>query len=486
MSNRKGWTVEPAHPRAGWSVAPASSIGPEAEGIEATPDDRLKPTDALVAPALGAVQGASLNFGDEAMGAADTVLEAGKQGRQALGLESKPPVDADPALNPNTPAIRKSFAPTQPAQSKPVVPEVIEERAQPSLADTYRKARDSYRADNEAAEKAHPNLYGAGEFVGGMSVPIPGPTVTGFLPKVAVGAAKGLGYGVLSGAGKSEADLTRPSQDSVSHFANDVETSGELGAAGGAVGGALEYGVGKLAAKFGNKANAAETALKADDLEEIRNSNLGAMRQKKGEIYRLLERANLDAANPNLEEADRETAKAFLSSPYGRELAKTAARNLMTDAPEQLGGLRAAEEKFAGSSAEAAKKSEDYLAKSTLRADVLPRLAHYGKPIASAAAGGLLSGPVGAGAGALAGAAVGKPSRAIANLRGTPRFQIQTNRTLESALGTLGEGASKAAPVTAVELGEREGTSLPLEDAEGNPLPDLKIPDNILKRRFSR
>ncbi len=195
---------------AGYSPVPAAKpvvTDPE-EAPEADPLDVLKPERPLGAALAGASQGLTLGFGDEMMGAADAAGEAGK----------------------------RLFGSDEPATK--------------SLADTYRSARDSFRARNKTSEEAQPLTYGASEFLGGAALPLPGGAAAkgaGLGAKMARGALQAGAFGLASGAGKSEAD-------DVGGVTSDALKSAVTAAPFGAGGAAVAEGVSKLAPYFRGKA----------------------------------------------------------------------------------------------------------------------------------------------------------------------------------------------------------------------------------------
>jgi len=104
----------------------------------------------------------------------------------------------------------------------------------------YRANRDAMREDFRTAEKAHPVAFGAGELVGSVAAPIPGPGKAKGLAKIGGYGLQGLGVGLASGAGNSEADLTK---GELGHAALDTGKSGLVGAGTGLL---LGYGASKL------------------------------------------------------------------------------------------------------------------------------------------------------------------------------------------------------------------------------------------------
>lgn len=160
------------------------------EEFNKLPESPEEPS-ALEALARGGVQGATLGFGDEIMGAIGGSYDAYTSDKK--------------------------------------------------FADAYKERRDETRRNNEAAKKAHGNLYTGGEVGGGLAT---------FLIPGAAGLKGAALLGAASGLGNSESDTV----------------TGDLGnaALGGALGlgtaGALK-GAGKLGGLVGNKlSNAAEAA----------------------------------------------------------------------------------------------------------------------------------------------------------------------------------------------------------------------------------
>lgn len=159
-----------------------------------TPDERAELGRAMSAPSamtaagLGAAQGLTLNFGDEIGGA----IQAG------LGS---------------------------------VLPESMggyRSEDKRSLVDRYRDERDSFRQENDAAQKAHGTAYGIGQVAGGLA--------TAALPVSGGAIATGVKLGAAAGLGGSEADLTR---GDVVGAAKDTAKGAAIGLAGGAAGAAL-------------------------------------------------------------------------------------------------------------------------------------------------------------------------------------------------------------------------------------------------------
>ncbi len=163
-----------------------------------------EPPGMAEAAGRGAVQGASLGFGDEIAALVDYGVSKVPLVRDAAGAIDKATGGSGAGLPIDDPT------------------------------KTYQERRDSYRGANRAAEDAHPVAYGAGEIGGGLATSVvPGATAVRGAGAVRAGvtAAK---IGAASAAGNSTADLT---QGEIGQFATDVGTgtvvNGVVGAAAG-------------------------------------------------------------------------------------------------------------------------------------------------------------------------------------------------------------------------------------------------------------
>lgn len=186
---------------------------------------RSLPAEAAPAPDVsraesayrGAVQGASLNFGDEVSAA----IGAGAYG-VAKGVRA-------------------------------VLPGGVPEDS-PGVVEVYRSIRDQLRAENAEAQQANPGTYLASEIVGGVASPVP------------FGKGRALVQGAKIGgafaAGGSEADLT---QGEVGEFAQDVATGAATGAVVAKGAEAVLRGGSRLLGSFTQRAEG--RALLARDVE---------------------------------------------------------------------------------------------------------------------------------------------------------------------------------------------------------------------------
>lgn len=176
----------------------------------------------------GVVQGGTMGFSDELAGVAAALSDKLGRSREAdqVVRDAKAKGTYDPS-----------------AASPQEKADLQEEQEGPSFADDYRRNRDDFRGDLDAAKKSHPVLYGAGELAGTLAVPVPGgPAVKG-LARVKQFAKTGAVLGAVGGLGHSRGD--------VGEMLADV---GIGGVSGGVVGGALGVGNNIASALLGKMA----------------------------------------------------------------------------------------------------------------------------------------------------------------------------------------------------------------------------------------
>lgn len=185
----------------------SGAVASIAEGI-------ANPTTAGGAAAQKWAQGASFGLSDELQGAMGAADEASTMMRQAVGLEDRPEVLADPVTGEAPP----------------------EKSALERVLAAYRKNRDAHRGELDTASKAQPAVSAGAELTGAiMSPSLPGMGVSkgargiGLVRDMAkTGAVAGAAYGL----GKSDADLT---QGEVMDAGKDALGGAALGAGTGAV-----------------------------------------------------------------------------------------------------------------------------------------------------------------------------------------------------------------------------------------------------------
>lgn len=210
-------------PKSFVAEAPQSGVGYRPSSFAAEPPAQQtaasQPT-AAEAFGLGARQGATLGFGDEALG----LVQA-----------------QEPDWSHPTPAILSRLA--QLSVGRPMGEEIggagrEAERRGLDFAARYREARDAERAQLQAAQEAHPYAYGGGQLAGGL---LTAPVMPG-------GPAKTLGQVLKQGAAMGAVGALGASEaQDVPGLAEDVA----LGAATGAGVGALGRGIGAAAKKLG-------------------------------------------------------------------------------------------------------------------------------------------------------------------------------------------------------------------------------------------
>lgn len=124
------------------------------------------------------------------------------------------------------------------------------------FAERYRRERDASRAAYEAAQRANPKSYLAGELGGGLATALlpggaaaQGAKAATLGAKVGRGLATGLGLGALSGAGASQADLTQGEVlETLKNMGTNAAIGGTLGA-GAPAAGAAAGAIGRAAKK---------------------------------------------------------------------------------------------------------------------------------------------------------------------------------------------------------------------------------------------
>jgi hypothetical protein len=110
----------------------------------------------------------------------------------------------------------------------------------------YVEERDRFRAENDAAQKAHPVAYGGGELIAAL----PSTIATGGSGGIAKTALLSGAQGAVSAAGQSKADLT---EGEYGDFAADVSIGGGLGMGLGALGEKISSGIKGAKDYFKNK-----------------------------------------------------------------------------------------------------------------------------------------------------------------------------------------------------------------------------------------
>lgn len=192
------------------AASPAAPAASPYAGLKYTEDVQAAPApppSTATAVGRGALQGASLGWGDEIAAAADTLIS------KIPGVRS-----AAEYLAPAAGGRGGSLSYTDPNV-------------------TYQQRRDAYRATNAAAKEAHPYAYGGGEVAGGIATAFaPGMTLAKGAGALKVGA-QGAALGGAAAAGESEAKDVRG-------VLKDTAEGAAIGGVGGAV---LHKAAGKAA-----------------------------------------------------------------------------------------------------------------------------------------------------------------------------------------------------------------------------------------------
>lgn len=348
----------------------------------------------------GAMQGASLGFGDELWGAARAL---GDSLPESMGGDNRKGGFLD------------------------------------LLKDRYKTNRDEVRTNNKRAEDAHGGLYLTGNLAGGLATaPLLGGAGAGTTLLRAAGA--GAALGAAQGLGSSESNTV----------AGDIGNTA-LGGALGAGAGALGYGGGKLLGllgrKSGNKVQAIQEAADAlgdKDAGAFTGSKMSAAGRTAQEAYKgplelrkagkiaLLEPDVRAGAERLLSEYDAKAAAGILE----KEAAKEAAAQEFKDA-------------MATQADRAKKFAADKLSGAEFKRQLGARAMRYGVPAVGGLAYQALTGDSsptgllkGAGLGALAGAGSRPMMHSMLRLARQPVVQ----QRLWQALGGLGRLGRAATP----------------------------------------
>lgn len=322
----------------------------------------------------------------------------------------------------------------------------------------YRRNRDEVRSNNRAAEDAHGNYYLAGNVLGGLALPIPGGAarsgaMAGVKALRALGASRraalmggrllsttgiGAGLGSAAGLGASEADTF------IGNL-GDAARGGAFGAAGGLVAGGLGEGVRALNSRAGRgvaSAKADAVAKKAAEAEKAHQSALGAERSMVQQASRDLEVLAREAAELPKGHPLQVAAEQKLASPEGMRLREMVLKGKLESTGDRLSQHAAlVAERHAAKAAmdpAAVQAAAEQSLENPLRTQVLPRLKTYANRSIGPAIGGAVGGVPGAMLGTVVSNSVGRPGTAMANMQRSP--------AVRNALWGLIERATEAGP----------------------------------------
>lgn len=318
-----------------------------ANGGAFDPDAYLKATAPPAVPATvggvesgarGALQGASMGFGDEAAAAVDALL----------------------------PGLSRKFNP-EPLATAP-------EGA--SLHDRYAAARDYYRGRNAVAQEANPKTYLGGQIGGAVltarAVPLP--------VKGPAGVINAAGQGALQGAGYSEADEGLG-------LARDTALGGALGlaghGAGALVGGAASKVRGAASGLLGSARGRAlgQATKEVDEAIASARGQLGGETQK-GSRY--IENLLRFEASGTLTPAQQAELAALRQAGTVDTLAQSVAQGTLEALPSQAGTIAAKRAALdaatQGAPASIAQRTGELL-KPTVKPDTKTLLKSYAEPL---------------------------------------------------------------------------------------------------------
>ncbi len=328
------------------------------------------------------------------------------------------------------------------------------------LGDVYRQERDERQAMDEKAAKAQPGVYGATALGTALAMPIKGAKGATLGAKMMSGAGQALKMAAPMAAGHSKADLTK---GNLRGLLSDVEDTSAMSLPFGAAGGAFSHIAEKLGARLGAKAAQVKADRAAKDLAEelarVKSLQSGAASAtQKG--ARALENMEREVGNVSVPLGAR--VGNFLDSPEARALREQVVRNNLENAPQTLSDMIAKKAEAAAAAtaapSAAAQKTADYFAKSPLKTEVTPRLAHHFNrivpPVLGVGAGGLIGNALDLGPGATTGlgaalagglsAVTGHPGTAFKNMMRSPRFQVGANQAGQALMSKASGGSERA------------------------------------------
>lgn len=308
----------------------------------------------------------------------------------------------------------------------------------PSFGSQYTQGRDAERQANAAAEAKHPWLYGTGQVGGGLAPVL----ATGGMSALPVAMAEG----AISGVGSS--DASSPEQ-----LLRDAGSGLLVGTALGGVGAGLGKAFSRLGSKAAQKASAAAARADEIAAQEVAALEHNAARRLGGETqkgFRTMEffQHFFEMLTPAQQAAYK--AK-LLQSGEGQKLIQSIADNYLESAPQQLSkiaGKKAALEALAKARPQTIAERAAELKKPSIMKDIGSLVKSYREGPAAAMATHAIGLP---GLEAAAGLAFSRTrmGKAIANRVNRPGNQIATWNALK-ALAEAGKPAARFAPAALV------------------------------------
>lgn len=371
----------------------------------------------------GYVKGLSLNFAPKIAGA----------------------VGAWEHLQDNYNPVRKAL---QPSMDELTPDQAASLAAKPqSVREAYERAKDVESKAEEAGASGDPAQNIAGNFIGALSLPIPGPgklaAIKGGLGALArLGASTGTGA-VIGGVAAAGDDKSIPKGALFGGLAG--LTGGLIGEGGRAL---MEKGAARSAAAVAKQLEQSQAA--ADDAVNSARGALGGETSSASRTLTVLEDA---LTNPSTTPAQKAAALAFLQSPEGLALRQGVVASTLNRAPQAMSRVKDAEQALAEASQAAqpgpVQAAADEALAHPVRDAIWPRVRkqvidRYAVPGIGAALGG----PVGGAAGwAMNAATGGRPSTAMERMFATPSVQNLIGKGMQSAgapIAQLGKAGAVA------------------------------------------
>jgi hypothetical protein len=392
----------------------------QASHSSAAPDPgALPPAPGMVeSGARGAMQGASLGFGDEVAAAVDAAL----------------------------PGLSRRFNP-EPLAASP------EDAA---LQDRYAAARDYYRNRNAAAEQANPGTYLGGQVAGALL------TTRGVPVKGAVGVVNAAGLGAAQGAGYSDANEGLG-------LARDTALGGALGLAGHGAGSLLGGAASKVQGAAGRllgKAHGRALGQATQEVDEALASARGQLGAETQKGSRYVENLLRFEAAGTLTPAQQAELATLRQAGVVDDLAQSVAQGTLEALPTQAGTIaakRAALTTATQAAPQTVATRAGELLKPTAKVDTRTFLKSYAEPVIWAIGGQQVGNALGLdpgqqGALATAAGVIGgrtRAGKALYNRLTKPGNQAALARAMERTgqrIGALQRPATAGVPAALIPL----------------------------------
>jgi hypothetical protein len=292
----------------------------------------------------------------------------------------------------------------------------------------YEKKRNEARTAVDKAVSDNPSLPTIGSLA--FAPAIPGSALGRLGLSFAAGASEGAG-----------------AAENMSKVPRAAALGGGIGLGAGLAGEALLAGGRFLGGK--QAAVAAKNKANTDKLiDEAFQSSAGSVGGNSAAGANLIRARETDALDMRLPEEVRADAAKWLDSPEALKLREQVARARMTQGPDKLRELEQSFDALDEARRAMSPESREAAAQARLNdpSALLRRVRELGPKIALPIVGATLGGPVGAGAGALGGAVMGRSATTVRNALADPFVASRVLGVGAGVLNAAGRSASAAAP----------------------------------------